>query len=448
MRYVLSLAVVVLVSAGSRADDWPRWLGPKGDSVWRETGLLKKFPKGGPPVLWRTPVAEGYAGPAVADGRVYVTDWVRDPNAKPPASAFNNTTTLPGTERVHCLDQMTGKILWTHTYDCPYRVSYAAGPRCTPLISDGKVYTLGCMGHLFCLSVDSGKVIWSKNFVKDYKAKVPIWGFAGHPLLDGDKLICLVGGDDNSLGVAFNKNTGAELWKTLPTLDPGHGPGYCSPIIAEVGKTRQVIYWYPEAVSGVDPETGKVLWTQGFQLKAGLSVPTPRQVRDRVFLTAFYNGPMMLQLSQDKPGARVLWKARDGVSERKTDGLHSIMSTPFIHDGHIYGVCSYGQMRCLRVDSGERVWEDLKATGGKEERWGHAFIVQHEDRFVLFNEHGYLILANLTPDGYDEIGRAKILEPTNQLVNRPVVWMHPAFAGKCVFARNDKEIICVDMRDK
>jgi outer membrane protein assembly factor BamB len=442
-----ALAAAVLVFSTARADDWPQWLGPKRDGVWRETGIIKKMPKDGPTYLWRQAIGEGYAGPAVAHGKVYVTDWVRDTNTERPKDAFA-AATLPGVERVQCLDAKTGKEIWIHKYDCPYRVSYAAGPRCAPLIHDGKVYTLGTMGHLFCLEADSGNVVWSKNFVRDYEAKVPLWGFAGHPLIDGEKLICIVGGKKDSMVVAFNKDTGKQLWSALTTFDATHGPGYCSPVLAEVGKTRQVIVWYPEAVSGVDPETGKVNWTLPFQLKAGMAIATPRVYGDRVFLTAFYNGPMMLQLAQDNPSARVLWKAREGVSERNTDGLHAVMCTPFLKDGYIYGVCSYGQLRCLKIDSGERIWDDLKATGGKEERWGNAFLMQHEDRVFIFNEHGFLILANMTPDGYEEIGRMKILEPTNPLVNRPVVWMHPAFANKSIYARNDKEIVRIDLSEK
>jgi outer membrane protein assembly factor BamB len=447
-RFQAIAILLFLCASASRADDWPQWLGPKRDGVWREKGIVKKLPKDGPPVLWRHPVAEGYAGPAVANGKVYVADWTRDPNSKRPRSAFD-VAQQPGTERVLCLDEKTGKEIWSHSYDCPYRVSYAAGPRCTPMVNEGKVYTLGAMGNLFCLDADSGKVIWSKDFPKDYGSKAPLWGFAGHPLIDGERLICVVGGKrKNTMVAAFDKDSGKELWTSLDTLDATHGPGYCTPVIAEVGKTRQVIVWYPEAVSGLDPKTGKELWTQPFQLKAGMAIATPRVYDDRVFLTAFYNGPMMLQLSQDKPGARVLWKARDGVTERKTEGLHAVMCTPFLKDGFIYGICSYGQMRCLKITSGERIWEDLHATGGKEERWGNAFLVQHEDQVFIFNEHGELIIAVLSPDGYEEISRAKILEPTNPLVNRPVVWSHPAFANKHVYARNDKEVVCVDLSEK
>lgn len=448
-RILAAIALITLCfSSNSRADDWPQWLGPKRDGVWREHGIVKKLPKDGPPVLWRHPIAEGYAGPSVANGKVYVIDWTRDLSTKRPASAFA-LAKLPGKERLLCLDETTGKELWSHSHDCPYRVSYAAGPRCTPLVHQGKVYTLGTMGNLFCLDAISGQVIWSKDFVKDYNAKVPLWGFASHPLIDGDRLICVVGGrKKNSMVVAFDKDTGKEIWSSLDTLDDAHGPGYSSPVIAEVGTSRQVIIWYPEAVSGLDPKTGKELWSQAFQLKSGMAIATPRVYEDRVFLTAFYNGPMMLQLSQNKPGARVLWKARDGVTEHKTDGLHAVMCTPFLKDGYIYGICSYGQLRCLKISSGARIWEDLTATGGKEARWGNAFLVQHEDQVFLFNEHGELIIASISPDGYDEISRAKILEPTNPLANRPVVWSHPAFANKHVYARNDKEIVCVDLSEK
>ena len=210
---LFALVALVSLSAAVCADDWPQWLGPQRDGVWRETGLIQKFPASGLKILWRKSVSEGYAGPAVANGKVFVTDWVRDKNAKPGASPFARAQ-MAGTERVHCFDEGSGGILWTHEYPCPYAVSYPGGPRCTPLVSGNRVYTLGTMGDLFCLDInDKGKVVWSKNFVKDYKAKVPVWGFAAHPLLDGDRLICLVGGADDSMVVAFHKDTGKEIWR-------------------------------------------------------------------------------------------------------------------------------------------------------------------------------------------------------------------------------------------
>ena len=163
---VLLLTVVLLASA-ARADDWPQWLGPRRDSVWRETGLLDKFPEGGPKVVWRTPIGSGYSGPAVVGDRVYVMDYVTSDNIKRDNFARMR---LDGEERVLCLDGESGKILWKHSYPRKYTISYPSGPRCTPTVVDGKVYALGAEGNLWCLSAQSGSVLWSKDFNKDYKA--------------------------------------------------------------------------------------------------------------------------------------------------------------------------------------------------------------------------------------------------------------------------------------
>ncbi len=449
------LALAVLALGGTtlavRADDWPQWLGPRRDGVWREQGLVDRFPPGGPKVLWRAPVAEGYSGPAVASGRVYLTDWVVGGGGKPGKTPFFRGA-LPGKERVLCLDEKTGKELWKHAYDCTYAVSYAAGPRTTPVVAGGKVYTLGTMGDLVCLDADKGTLLWKHNFPKEYGADVPMWGYSAHPLLDGDRLICLVGGQ-GSVVVAFHKDTGKEIWHALSASETGYAP----PMLCELAGKRHLLIWHPESVNALDPETGKVRWSVPFgrgkgarvMLKAALSIPTPRLDGNRLFLTAFYDGPLMLQLAPDGSSARVLWRGNGrGEMPDQTDGLHSIMSTPVIKDGYIYGVCSYGELRCLKADTGQRVWATHKATTGKSVRWGNAFLVEHEGRFILFNEQGDLILARLSPKGYEEISRANILEPTNRLAGpagRRVIWSHPAFANRCVFARSDREIVCVSL---
>jgi outer membrane protein assembly factor BamB len=439
-----TLGIVLLFAdaglSSARADDWPQWLGPGRDGVWRETGILQQFPKDGPQVRWRTPIGSGYAGPAVVGGRVFVTDRVLAEGARNPGNPFARTT-VKGSERVLCLDKATGKVLWKHEYDCPYEVSYPSGPRTTPTVSGDKFYTLGTMGDLLCLDTATGKVVWSKNFPADYHAKVPLWGFSAHPLVDGNKLICLVGGK-GSLVVAFDKESGKELWRALSADEQG----YCPPTIIEGGGKRQLIIWHPQAVNALDPETGELYWSQKFRINANMTIATPRQAGDLLFVSSFYNGSMMLRLDHDKPAATVVWQGKSSrETTAETDGLHSVMATPFLKDGYIYGTCSYGQLRCLKADTGERVWETLAATGGKEQRWGTAFLVAQGERFFLFNEKGDLIIARLTPRGYDEISRAHILEPTNRMAGRPVVWSHPAFADRCMFARNDQEIVCVSL---
>src|SRR5262245_55082612 len=181
-----------LVICSAVADDWPQWLGPGRDDVWKETGIIERFGAGGANIKWRVPISGGYSGPAVAGGKVFVTDYVRaggDASNDPGARAE-----LRGNERVLCLAADTGKLLWKHEYECPYKISYPSGPRTTPTVAGGKVYTLGAEGHLFCLDAESGRVFWWKELKKAYQIEAPMWGFCGHPLVDGNKLFCLVGG--------------------------------------------------------------------------------------------------------------------------------------------------------------------------------------------------------------------------------------------------------------
>jgi outer membrane protein assembly factor BamB len=421
------------------ADDWPQWLGSKRDAVWRESGIVEKFPTNGPPVRWRASIGGGYAGPVVANGRVYVADRQLAQGASNPADPFERGV-VRGFERVLCLSEADGQVLWKYEYECPYTISYPAGPRVAPLVSEGKVYTLGAEGNLFCLEATDGKVLWSHEFKKDFGIKAPLWGFAGHPLLDGNRLICLVGGA-GSTAVAFDKDTGKEIWRALSAEEPG----YSSPVIYEAGGKRQLILWHPEAANSLDPETGAVYWSVPFKSRAGMTLATPRKFGDRLFFTAFYSGSLMLRLDSDKPAAALAWRTLK-MSEKDTTHLNAVMCTPFLENGYIYGVCSYGQLRCLKMETGERVWETFQATtSGEAVRWANAFIVKNGDRFFLFNEKGDLIMAKLSPRGYEEISRAHLLEPTNKDCGRFVAWSHPAFANRHVYARNDREIICVDL---
>ena len=434
-----SFFILLLLSAILRADDWPQWLGPQRDGVWRESGIVDAFPAGGPKVLWRVKIGGGYTGPAVANGRVYLMDRQVAEKSSVPGNAFARGI-IPGAERVLCLDAKTGSVVWEHRYECTYTMSYSTGPRCTPVVSGGKVWTLGAEGNLLCLDAANGKVLWSHDFKTEYGAKTPMWGFAGHPLLDGQRLICLCGGP-GSVAVAFDKDSGKEIWRALDAREPG----YCPPTMIEVGGTQQLILWHPQAVNSLDPATGKVFWSYPWEVRSGLTVATPRLSGDLLLLSSFYTSSKCFKLDASKPAATLQWEGKS-FSEKNTDTLHSLISTPFIENGHIYGVCSYGQLRCLKLDTGERLWETFAATtGGPPVRWANAFIIKHEKRFFLANELGDLILANLTPKGYEEISRTKLLKPTTTDPRRAVVWSHPAFANQCVFMRNDEEIVCASL---
>jgi outer membrane protein assembly factor BamB len=433
-----ALAVAfIFLGSQTRADDWPQWLGPKRDGIWRETGIVEKFPEGGPKIRWRTPIGGGYSGPAVVRGRVYVMDRQLATGTANPKNPFDRGT-IPGTERILCLNEADGKILWKEEYDAPYTVSYAAGPRVTPSVADGKVYTLGAEGNLVCLDAEKGTRIWTREFKTDFNIKTPLWGFSAHPLVDGRKVICLAGGE-GSVAVAFDKDTGKELWRALSAKEPGYAP----PMIHEFAGKRQLIIWHPESVNSLDPETGKVFWTYPTKpIQSGMTIPSPLKSGDKLFLTSFYNGSLTLRVTDDMP--TLVWESKK-VSEKDTDGLHSVMATPLIDRGHIYSPCSYGQFRCLKEETGERLWETFAPTSGKSERWGHGFVVKQADRAFIFSEKGDLIIAKLTPEKYEELSRAHLIDPVNRDPGRLVVWSHPAFANRCVYVRNDNEILCASL---
>ncbi|MDA0832429.1 MAG: PQQ-like beta-propeller repeat protein [Planctomycetota bacterium] len=416
-------AVIGLLSfsASLQADDWPQWGGPQRDLVWREKGIVKEFKTDGLlPRMWSTPLSEGYSGPAVANGRVFITDRVLEKQV----------------ERVFCLDAETGDVIWQHAYPCLYEVSYPAGPRSTPVVEDGRVYTIGAMGDMYCYDEISGDVLWKKDFRSEYKTQLPSWGMVASPLVDGDQLITLVGGS-GALVVSFNKETGEELWRSLDDAEIGYAP----PVIFDIDGTRHLIIWHPSSVTSLNPDNGHLRWDVPYSVKAGLSIATPRLVGNKLFVASFYNGPRMIEITAPDE-ANVVW-AGNSNSEQNTDGLHPIINIPWMNEDYIYGVCSYGQLRCLDVHTGKRIWETFKATG--EGRWWNAFIVPHEDRYFIHNEQGELIIANLSPKGYEEISRALLVKPTRQVQRRMTIWSHPAFAMKSVFARNDEEIVRVNL---
>jgi outer membrane protein assembly factor BamB len=433
LRAFLGLSLA-LAAPAARADDWPQWLGPQRDGVWRETGTLDKFPAGGPKVLWRTPIQGGYAGPAVAAGRVYVADHVTDADLR----KLNNPMGRPkvaGKERVLCLDAKDGKELWKYEYDCPYAISYPAGPRCTPTVAGGKVYTLGAMGNLSCLDAEKGTLLWSKDFPKNYGAQVPIWGFAGHPLVEGDKLICLVGGK-GSVAVAFDKDTGKELWKALSASEPG----YSAPTVVEAGGKRQLVIWDADAINGLDPETGKVYWSEPLKPSYGMSIATPRRAGEYLFAGGMGGKALLLRLAADRPAVEEVWRGQ------RDTAVYPSNSTPAVEGGTLYGCDSTeGDLRAVELKTGKRLWKTFAPVAGERAGHGTAFLVKNGDRYFLFNEKGELIIARLSPKGYEEVSRAKLLQPTGEAFGRAVVWSHPAFADKCVFARNDEEIVCASL---
>ena len=424
----LMSALSIAPAAALRADDWPQWRGPDRDGVWKETGLIEKFPAPRIALRWRAKISSGYSGPTVAAGRVYLTDRQAQPKQ---------------VERILCFDANTGRPLWTHSYPAVYaRVGYPAGPRASVSVHDGRAYALGTLAHFHCLDAATGRVLWKRNLGREYAVRVPIWGISAAPLVDGNQVILQIGGADGACIVALNAATGAEKWRAL-----GDRASYSAPIIIRQAGRRVLVCWTGENVAGLDPATGKVYWKHPFKpLKMVINVPTPvlSAARDRMFLTAFYDGALMLKLDTDRPAVEKLWRRR-GQSERNTDALHSMICTPLFLGDYVYGVDSYGELRCLEAATGDRVWEDKTAT--PPARWSNIHMVRNGGRIWMFNERGELIIATLLPKGFNEISRAKLIDPTTAQLNMRggVCWSHPAYANKHVFARNDRELVCASL---
>jgi len=427
MRYALFVAAMFVVGSPMvRADDWPQWRGPNRDGVWRETGIVDKFQTPEIKLKWRVPISSGYSGPTVADGRVYVTDRVTEPKE---------------IERVHCLDWQTGKTLWIHSYECSYAgVGYRAGPRASVLLAEGRAYSLGTTGHLFCFDAASGHVRWKHDLKAEYQARVPNWGIAAAPVIEGNLLIVLTGGEGNACVCAFDKVTGQERWKALPDEAT-----YSAPIVINQAGRRVLVCWTANRIVGLDPAGGRLLWEHPFPWERyPIAIATPVLSGDMLLFSEAHKGSLLLRLDQKEPQVERLWhRRRDDVAEGKA--LHCLISTPYIDGQYIYGADGGGILRCLRLETGEQVWEDRTAV--PPNRWATIHLLRQGDRTWLFNERGELIIARLTPKGFQEISRAKLIEPTTgQLPRRDgVTWSHPAFAYRHVFARNDKALVCADL---
>ncbi|QDT38983.1 PQQ-binding-like beta-propeller repeat protein [Stratiformator vulcanicus] len=435
---ILSALVSPIGGVPAAADDWPQWFGPNRDGIWREAGVSTSLPDDASGAAWRAPVKAGYAAPAVAGGRVYLMDRTTDPLAVTPDNPFLRGD-IPGTERVVCVDDATGEELWVHQYDCAYTVSYPLGPRVTPTISGGRVYSLGAEGDFKCLDAETGEVIWEKDFNDDYQADTPMWGFSSHPLVDGNKVITHVGGEGSAV-VAWNKNTGEELWRSLTVPEIGYAP----PVIYEAGGVRQLVSFHGGGVSGLNPETGEEYWTVEIEVPFAMAIALPQKSGDKLLVTPYQRNTKLLQFAADTPTVKTVW-----TSTNRT-GVHPTIATAYIVGDYVYGNGLNGWFRCFKLADGDRVWETLEpTTGDRPERWSTVFLTPHEPsgKYFLYNEHCELMTAELSPEGYKELDRVQLLKPTATAGNRDLVWSHPAYANKSVYVRNDEELIKVSLAE-
>jgi outer membrane protein assembly factor BamB len=392
------------------AEDWPRWRGPRGDGTWSAPKLPEKWPDAGLRQAWRQPVGGGDAGVVVANGRVCTMDRPKEP---------------ANTERVLCFDATTGKPLWAHAYTAAYgKLQHGNGPRAAPTIHDGRVFTLGALGTVCCLDAASGKLLWTKDTVAECGARLPMWGFAASPLIFGKSVIVHVGAQPDGSFLALDRKTGRELWRSVPDR-----AGYCTPILIRHAGQPQLVCWTPENIRGLDPRDGKPLWAVPYKVTYGVSIASPSFQEGIVFVAGYWEGSKAVQLGARAADAKLLWE--------ENQFLHGEMSQPLYRDGHVYLLDKTHGLTCFELKTGRKLWDDANQMTPKG-RDPQASLVwlNDTDRAIILNASGELILARLNPTGYHEQSRTKIIGKT---------WAHPAFAGSRVFARNESELVCVEL---
>jgi outer membrane protein assembly factor BamB len=346
----------------------------------------------------------------VTGGRVFAVDYQKAPDEA---------------ERVLCLDAVTGKLLWSHRYPVKYgKLEYGNGPRATPAVFDGRVYTLGAVGQLYCLDAATGKVLWSADLVRDYRGRMPGWGFAASPVVVGDLLVMHAGAEPDGGVLALDRRTGKEVWRSLPDE-----AGYATPSLITARSGPQLVCWTPANVCGLEPRTGKLLWAVPFQVTYGTSIATPIFAEDIVLVSGYWEGARAIRLGDRAGDATPAW------SERRR--LRALMSQPLYRDGHLFLLDKRDGLVCCELKTGRKLWDDGNRMTPKGRNPQASMVWAGDgDRALVLNSDGELILARLTPRGYQEQARTKIIGPT---------WAHPAYAGTCVFARDDTEIVCVSL---
>ena len=419
---LIAVLVALFFVVAAWAEDWPQWRGPTRDGAWTEQGVLKTFPLGGLKFRWRMAVGPGLSSPIVAEGRVFLTD-VR--------------LTRPLTkERVLCFEAGTGKPLWTYSYDAEYPDpgphEPTQGPIPTPICHHGKLYTIG-KTDLLCLDAKSGMLLWKKSLDKEYQAQ-EFLTYAS-PLIEGDLLIIFAGrfsGDATDCVIAIDKDSGKTVWRAL--TDYG---AISSPIIVSAAERRQLIVWSQQAVTSLDAATGNVCWREATRPQNQSSaVSTPVAQGNRLLI-----GGLMMNLDAAKPAAAVLWPESKSPSRRNLSNT----STPILRGDHVFSARTSGHLVCLEAATGKELWRTDQVT---ELGSGAAIhFTLNGDNTFLYTDRGELILASLSGDGYKEIGRAAVLEPTYPYDGRKFAWTPPAYADRCIFARSEEELVCASLAE-
>jgi outer membrane protein assembly factor BamB len=382
------------------AGEWPQFRGPHRDGVAPEAHLPRGWPASGPRLLWRVPIGEGYSHLTVADGRVYTLYGAN------------------GNENLAAFDAASGRQLWVRRTDAELSNDQGNGPRSTPTFDAGSLYVQSAQGQLLAVAAASGKVLWSHDLGREFGARIPTWGSASSPLVEGNLLLVAVGGAGGHGAMAFDKHSGRVAWAALDEK-----PGYASPVALTAAGVRQAVFFTGGAVASVAPADGRLLWRVPWQTDYDVNAATPLFLApDKLFVSSGYDtGSAVFQIRGDGRHLSVeqVWQSR---------GLKNQFSSSVLAGDYLYGFDN-GTFKCVKAQTGEERW--------KQRGLGHGSVILADGMLLVLSESGKLVLADATPEAYRERASFQALNGR--------CWTGPSLAGGKLFLRNGETMEAFDL---
>ena len=464
LTFALLVALRLTTGTGFAADtsfDWPRFLGPTADNHSAETGLLDRWSSNGPPIVWHKPVGAGYSAPSIRDGLLVLHHRVKTE------------------EVVEAMEAATGKPLWRHGYPSQFidPFGYNNGPRCTPLLTSNRCYTFGAEGRLVCLDLKSGKLVWERDTAREWEIPPAFFGVGSTPLLEGDRLMVMVGGQTNAGVVALDAATGRTLWESVgkKNWDGVTTTGwraenayrwtgvekqasYSSPVAATIHGRRHIFCLMRQGLVSLNPTNGGVNFSRWFQSMANDSVNAmcPVVQDDTVLISAAYYrvGGVLLRVKPDGKSFEEVWRIPRSSGERLPEGgfreptLELHWSTPVLHNGFLYAFSGRNEpdatFRCVELKTGAVKWS-------RDERWrghpprgakaqpdvfGRGSAIFADGKLITLGEGGLLGLVKPSPEKLEEISRFQV--PS---LSFPC-WAAPVLSDKRLFLRSEDRLVC------
>lgn len=394
----LSAAFLTAVAQAPDDAEWSQWRGPNRDGVSPETDILRTWPEAGPTEVWRVPLGPGFSAMAIVGSRLYTL-----------LSTGEDEVTV-------CLNVEDGSEIWRTKTGPRYDNSRGNGPRSTPTIHDGKAYVMSSTGTLFALDAENGDILWRHDFVEEFGATAPGWGYSCSPLVEGGLVMVEAGGPSDNALVACDRATGEIAW----TADSGEA-GYSSPIAVTSGGRRQVLFLTMRALLSVAPSDGSVLWYYDWP---GTNIATPLLVGDDlVFVSASYDkGAAVVRMTGEGDDVDVerVWASRE---------MRNHFNSSVLFGDHVYGFDN-ANFKCIEAATGDEMWSHRRELG-------KGSLIRVGDRLIVLSEGGTLLLVDATPEEYRELSRVNIL--------RGRTWTPPCLANGQLYLRNETEILRLDV---